>query len=303
MHRAPEPIPNYLLYGDPPEQPELGFVHVETVPARASLHNWEMQPHRHDGLHHFLLITAGGGLLTVDGAQHRFRAPAFLAVPARVVHGFRFGADTQGFVLTMSDGFVAGTLASLHERDLKAVLELPLVLDLDPSAPEATRLDAFFRDIEREFRWTGVGHTSAIAAQVMLILVTVARLTLAGAQATQPVSPDVLLLGRLRQLIEHRFREHWAVEDYARALGVTASRLNTVCRRVAGCSTLQMVHTRLLLEAKRRLIYTGLGMSEIAYALGFEDPAYFSRFFAKREGLSPLAFRQKHAPGAGAGSG
>ena len=68
-HRAPEPISNYLLYG---KSPELGLVHVETVPVRARLHNVEVQPHRHGGLHHFSLITAGGGVLTVDGAQRRF---------------------------------------------------------------------------------------------------------------------------------------------------------------------------------------------------------------------------------------
>jgi len=293
MNSASGTIPKYLLYGEAPGEPELGFVHVESVPARAALHNWEMQPHRHDALHHVLLITGGAGVLSVDGTQHRFRAPAFVAVPAQVVHGFRFDAGTQGYVLTMSDGFVAAMLAGLHEPELKAVLGLPFALDLD--APEP--LETAFRSIDQEFRWSGVGRSSAIAAHVTLILATVARITLAGREAAQPVSPDLLLIGRLRHLIEEHFREHWPVERYAHTLGVTASRLNTVCRRVAGCSTLELVHARLLLEAKRALIYTGMSMSEIGYALGFEDPAYFSRFFAKRLGLSPLAFRKQHVAG------
>ncbi len=301
MHSRAEPIPKYLLYGEPPGEPELGFVHVESVPTRAALHNWEMQPHRHDGLHHVLLITGGAGRLTVDGAQRLFRAPALLAVPARVVHGFRFDAETQGYVLTMSDSFVAAIAAGLPDPDLKTALDLPLALDLHPGSPDARRLETAFADIDREFHWTAIGRASAIAAQVMLVLVTVARLSQAGAEGAQPASPDLLLLGRLRHLIEDHFREHWTVDRYVRALGVTASRLNTVCRRVASASTLQLVHRRLLLEAKRRLIYSGLGMGEIAYSLGFEDPAYFSRFFSKNEGLSPLAFRLRHAPGRATG--
>jgi AraC family transcriptional regulator, transcriptional activator of pobA len=51
------------------------------------------------------------------------------------------------------------------------------------------------------------------------------------------------------------------------------------------------VHARILLEAQRQLRYTSAPVSEIAYALGFEDPAYFTRFFSQRTGQAPRAFR------------
>ena len=54
---------------------------------------------------------------------------------------------------------------------------------------------------------------------------------------------------------------------------------------------MQLVHARIVLEAKRQLRYTSVAVSEIAYALGFDDPAYFTRFFSRRTGLSPRAFR------------
>ena len=117
------------------------------------------------------------------------------------------------------------------------------------------------------------------------------------------MSPDLRLLARLRPMIDERFSQHWPVERYAAALGVTSGRLNAACRRVTGLSTLQLVHARLMLEARRSLIYTSHGMAEIGYALGFEDPAYFSRFFTKREGRSPQAFRRAHAEGAAGGGG
>ncbi|PWC33965.1 helix-turn-helix domain-containing protein [Azospirillum sp. TSO35-2] len=313
---AAEPIPRYWLYGEPPAVPELRFVHVETIPERMRLHNWEVQPHRHDGLSHALLVTGGGGRLTADGTEGWFRAPAFVAVPAQVVHGFRFDPGTDGFVLTMSEGFLAGVLAAAHEEELRAALALPLAHELEAGSAEAVALTAAFADIRREFRAHHVGRASAIAAHVTLMLVAAARLAarLAAARrlaesgrAGQGPSPDVRLLARLRPMIDERFREHWPVERYADALGVTPGRLNAACRRVTGLSTLQLVHARLMLEARRSLIYTSHGMAEIGYALGFEDPAYFSRFFTKREGRSPLAFRQEQGrqdrgrgePGAG----
>ncbi|MEZ5449103.1 MAG: helix-turn-helix domain-containing protein [Thiolinea sp.] len=39
------------------------------------------------------------------------------------------------------------------------------------------------------------------------------------------------------------------------------------------------MHDRLIAEAKRQLIYANRSVNEIAYELGFRDPAYFSRFF------------------------
>jgi AraC family transcriptional activator of pobA len=56
---------------------------------------------------------------------------------------------------------------------------------------------------------------------------------------------------------------------------------------------MRLVHARQLLEAKRQLLYTNMSVSEIAYALGFEDSAYFTRFFTQRAGCSPRNFRMR----------
>ncbi|MFS2014827.1 helix-turn-helix domain-containing protein [Azospirillum sp. CT11-132] len=301
-----EPIPRYWLYGEPPAMPELRFVHIETIPERMRLYNWEVRPHRHDGLSHALLVTEGGGRLTADGVEVAFRAPALIVVPAQVVHGFRFDPGTDGHVLTMSEGFLAGVLAAAPEAELRDAPALPQAWDLKAGSDEAAALDRCFGEIRREFRAHHIGRASAISAQVMLLLVATARLAadrrhdVAG-RSGQGVSADLRLLARLRPMIDERFSQHWPVERYAVALGVTPGRLNAACRRVTGLSTLQLVHARLMLEARRSLIYTSHGMAEIGYALGFEDPAYFSRFFTKREGRSPQAFRRAHGDG-GTGS-
>ena len=89
--------------------------------------------------------------------------------------------------------------------------------------------------------------------------------------------------------------------EYAAALHVSESRLRSACLALTGQSPIQLIHARILLEAKRRLHYTDGPVQEIAYALGFEDPAYFTRFFSRRAGLSPRAFRQRgpEVPGPG----
>ncbi|WP_153676373.1 helix-turn-helix domain-containing protein, partial [Pseudomonas aeruginosa] len=68
--------------------------------------------------------------------------------------------------------------------------------------------------------------------------------------------------------------------------------LNSVARRLSGQTALGIVHQRLLLEAKRDLVYTAMTVNEIADRLGFSEPAYFTRFFKRLSGVSPSAFRK-----------
>jgi AraC family transcriptional activator of pobA len=97
------------------------------------------------------------------------------------------------------------------------------------------------------------------------------------------------------RLVEQHFREHWSVARYAAELAITAAQLNNVCRRSLGCTALEHVHRRVLLEAKRNLIYTTMTVAQIADLLGFSDVAYFSRFFRRLERVSPRDFRQQQA--------
>ncbi|MNC62696.1 Bifunctional transcriptional activator/DNA repair enzyme AdaA [compost metagenome] len=76
--------------------------------------------------------------------------------------------------------------------------------------------------------------------------------------------------------------------------------LNNLCRELAGQTALQIIHQRLLLEAKRNLIYTNMSISQLSDGLGFSDPTYFSRFFRRLCGQTPNAFRQAGANPAGA---
>ena len=89
---------------------------------------------------------------------------------------------------------------------------------------------------------------------------------------------------RIRELVEKDFRTQPTVFEMASRLNMTDGRLTAICRAVADASPQQILHARLLVEAKRQLLYTVRASSTIAYALGFKDPAYFSRFFKRATG-------------------
>ena len=103
----------------------------------------------------------------------------------------------------------------------------------------------------------------------------------------------MLHLQRFRALVDRSFRTHKSVAFYAGELGITPTQLNRVCRELLGKSALGAINARLLLEAERDLVYTFIGVKEIALSLGFSDAAYFSRFFSKQKRCTPTQFREQ----------
>jgi AraC family transcriptional activator of pobA len=172
------------------------------------------------------------------------------------------------------------------------------VLGLEPGHAIA---DGFER-LARELVWAAPGHRAAVDAHLLAILVEVLRLFHHAEATRAPLGPRAMLVARFRTLIEARFRAQPEIESYAQELKVTVSRLRDACLGIAGASPNEMVRDRVVIEAKRVLLYSNMTVAEAGFHLGFNDPAYFSRFFSKATGESPRAFRDRHARAGDAGS-
>ena len=93
------------------------------------------------------------------------------------------------------------------------------------------------------------------------------------------------------------FRDNWPVDRYVETLATTPHLLDKAARMLLGSGVKRVVSERRLLEAKRLLLFTVRTVEDIAYEIGFDDPAYFSRFFRKRTGEAPAAWRRKQLQG------
>lgn len=92
--------------------------------------------------------------------------------------------------------------------------------------------------------------------------------------------------------VEQQFKTIHSVSDYANLLNKSPKTLSNLFAKVSSKSPLQIIHDRIILEARRLLIYSDKSVKEIAYELGFEDIQTFSRFFKKMEALSPIDFKK-----------
>ncbi|MDZ7682685.1 MAG: helix-turn-helix domain-containing protein [Fodinibius sp.] len=106
-------------------------------------------------------------------------------------------------------------------------------------------------------------------------------------------SKQTELIRQFNILVEQHFREYHQVSDYAEMLYKSPKTLSNVFADAGHKTPLQMIHHRIALEGKRQLMKTDKLSKEIAFELGFEEPAHFSRFFKKEIGLSPSQYRNK----------
>jgi AraC family transcriptional activator of pobA len=193
----------------------------------------------------------------------------------------------------------AATLASeLREVSpgLSEHLERCNAIALDRAALRQTDLHALAEMLLREFGRSAPGRRLALRGTLAALLANLQRLLPHVSDAAATISSrDRELVARFREQVERCFREHLGLAEYAGLLQTSESRLRRACVAVAGQSPIDLVHLRLLLEAERQLRYTSMPVTQIAYYLGFEDPAYFSRFFTRRMGTSPRAFRNRDA--------
>jgi len=108
--------------------------------------------------------------------------------------------------------------------------------------------------------------------------------------AARFASPDQGLLSKYLHLVNSHYIEKRTVKEYADLLSVTPNHLSQTVKAVSGKNALSYISERLVREAKSLLLYTDFSISEIAYRLGFSDPANFGKFFKKESGVPPSVF-------------
>lgn len=287
-------VPTYALYGETEREIPADWLHCESIPARSALFDWEIGLHRHRRFFQILNITAGHAECRIGEDLVVLEPPAVVTVPPGLPHGFRFSPDIGGHVITMLDQQLGQVLR--HSPEAQAVFVRPYALSLGGNPALAQQVAGSVAAIASEFPGSAPGRLGLIEAHMTILLVGVGRLlaeTSAGEEA--PGRRTERHAAAFRVLLDREFRRQRSVTYYASQLGVSEVHLNRICRSACGTSALGMINRRVMLEASRDLIFTVMTVKEIAYSLGFDDPAYFTRFFTKHAGMTPTAFRRRSA--------
>jgi len=287
-NRMKSRLPTYALYGEQGSAIGTDWLHCESIAERSRLHDWEIGPHRHESLFQILYIRRGAAQVMLDGATVALRGPCVVTVPSLAAHGFSFSPEVDGVVVTVLEQHLNKLLEG--ERALKARVMRAHHERL--AAAHAQEVAHAVLALRQEFLATASWRGLSIDLALLKLAIALGRSLHAGPDAqTSAGARAVEHVRRFRALIETCFREQPALSRCAGELGITTTQLNRVCRQVLGQTALAVLHARIVLEAQRDLAYTTMTVKQIGLGLGFGDAAYFTRFFQRRTGRAPTAWR------------
>jgi len=288
-------IPQFHLYGESHHnsQHDVEFIHIEDIVTRSEKNEWLIKPHRHSQLFQVLCIYQGKAEIKLDEQLYHIEGNWVAVIPAGTVHGFHFSSDTEGVVLTFAEHILNAELGLKEQGVFEDLLQSPTLVNFTGNTDLFEQLKQYIEQIYQEFEMTQKHYHLTSEWLVKIVLMTINRQLSFSVTNTETKNNNNQLLTRFKELLEQHFTEQWSVQAYADQLNTSTSSLNRLCNEVTGNSTKHIIQQRLMLEIKRRIIYTQEPLEQIAYRLGFKDVGYFSRFFKQHQGIPPKKYRQQ----------
>lgn len=242
---------------------------------------WRTEAMRSYGAPVLLWFTRGQGRITINGKTSGYTAHNAVYIPSGTMHGFEMNAAVHGMIVV----FPAGVEDSL------ALPEEPVHLRLS-DAEQHIELNKLIDAIQTELESPSPAKDRALLAHAGLLSVWLER-QMGGEPEEEPREDAATrLAAAYAALVEQDFHSAKTVRDYAQVLGVTPTHLSRVCNKACGRPASAILADRVHYEARRLLTETHMPVKDIAAALGFASPAYFTRAFSLHTGRTPTSFRR-----------
>lgn len=282
------------------QQQEVSFAIKNMAEIEDETHGRIEPPHRHN-FYAILWHKSGVGHHVVDFTQYQLAPNQVYFLAPGQVHQVVSKTKPEGWVLLFNRTFV-------EEHGLNWVIIERLSL-FDPCTPMpplqlspevSASLESLMDSILQEFMADKVAREQALVGYLQLVLVQLYRIKqeqvrLPADQNSNEQGPSrqQIMVQQFHSLVEvHHLKEH-QVNYYATKLSVSPGYLNELIKTYTGRTAKDVIMDRLLLSARREALFSDRSSKEVAYALGFEDPAHFSKFFKTGTGSTFMDFRQQ----------
>ncbi len=250
-------------------------------------------PHRVD-FFHIIYITRGSGAHYIDFHPYAYSEGSILFVSRGQVHAFDLQADADGFAILFTEDFVSRDLV---HADLLSFYRLYNYHLQDPVIqPEETGGDVF-RTIVNEMYWEYLLSNDFAKEEILRLLLKLLLLRAERIKRTlTPKDKNTQWFNTFcifKNHLEKHFPETRNASDYAKMMRISYKHLNEVCKSITGSTAKAFIDEFIILESKRQLAISDIAVKELTYALGFDEPTNFVKFFKKHTRQSPSQFKKK----------
>lgn len=258
--------------------------HIETSHKDIAL------PHKHN-FYLAVLFTKGSGTHEVDFTSYPVTPGALFFLNPGQTHHWELSVDVEGYIFFHSQAFYDTHFNHRHITGYPFFYSMhnSPIIQLDEISFKGIK--SLFIQLLAEQQQNRFLKKEKLLSLVELIYIESTRVYTEQHDAGTAIeSPYSNKFRQLDGLVEKHFRKEKSPAHYASLLNMSAKHLNRIAQSVAGKTTSEVILDRVLLEAKKELLLQSHSFAEIAYSLGYEDYAYFSRLFKSKTGETPSGF-------------
>jgi AraC family transcriptional regulator, transcriptional activator of pobA len=265
---------------------------VETIKYLIENQNDKQEgPHSHN-YYEMIWLTKGNGTLHMDMKEYRVSSNSIFCARPNQPHQFKPEEGMEGYVFSFTDSFFNMNEYDFDLAGQSALIRLFAEDAIIPVSDEVEEdINGVVSKMMKEFESQNAFRSELIKGYFKIMLICLSRKSDEKFRSAEQTR-EAELVKRFMDLLDRHFKEKKMVTDYAAQLLVTPNYLNRVVKRITGISAGLQIRQRIVLEAKRMGRYSGAGMKEIAYDLGFLDIAHFSRFFKTFGGTNFSEFKK-----------
>ncbi len=227
------------------------------------------------------------------GADHlQLNVNDLVIVPENTLYASDHIKNCKGFCIHFKTEFLTALLSKTLSEDFPYFhFDAPHIINLTQTESEV--IQNSFKGILLEYERSSPEKNFILSNLLLILLLRIREIYRTRVKELNFYkSRGEQLANAFKLLVEKLFIEHRNVKEYADKLNISPKYLSEVVQASFGRPPLQIIHDMLLLESKVQLRSTNKSVSEIAYALKFDDPSHFTHFIKKRTGLTPLKLRQ-----------
>lgn len=263
------------------------FVKNKTYPHKTTV------PHRHSYFEICFFVN-GDGVHEIDFKQFIIKSNSIHFITPGQVHLISRGNNYKGYLLVFSEEFYR---LNAQQNELLSFVPFLHSFFLNPilNTDENTfkKLLDIVLYIKDEIREKS-SITPAVAAAYLQVLLLKARQLFDNTNRVVYHKKDIPshIISDFRKLVEKHHKEKHLVSEYASLMNYSSVHLNKMIKKGTGRPASELIMDRIILEAKRLILFSGMNSKEIAYFLSFKDPSHFSRVFKNKTGMTPVEFRK-----------
>jgi AraC family transcriptional activator of pobA len=274
--------------------PERGSQQFQVEIFDANRHFQVRYPHRHD-FFEVLFLLRGSGFHVIDSNKYEIKPPCVFFLSPGQAHKLELSHDIEGYIYIFTADFY-----QIDRSNPNRLIEFPFFYTIKQNNPPLLFNNPddvkflgnlFIRGVKEVI--TNENHSLELVRSILDLILTFCKNLYPADDGLMVKGKGHLLVKRFYQLLEDKYLQNLTVTDYAKMLAVTPNHLTQTLKQLSGKTSLEIIKSKQLLEIKRLLVHTNLGVSEISNQMNFADQSYFTKFFKRETGVLPLAYRNE----------